>query len=107
VTLRRQIIAGANQIPVDKRLSPRAVKGGIDPAGADERWKTARTALTRIHEAFDKHRLRPGLFFIGAAIESKMAGEIWEMLRGGLLLNAANLTDDEQISSLTRWLCSL
>jgi type II restriction enzyme len=28
------------------------LKGGIDPAGADEHWKTARTALNRIHEAF-------------------------------------------------------
>ncbi len=45
------------------------LKGGIDPAGADEHWKTARTALSRIHTAFDRHR--PATFFIGAAIETR------------------------------------
>ena len=35
------------------------LKGGIDPAGADEHWKTARTALNRIHEAFAKQKLKP------------------------------------------------
>jgi hypothetical protein len=61
------------------------LKGGIDPAGADEHWKTARTALNRIHEAFAKHKLKPHTFFIGAAIESKMATEIWKMLKKGIL----------------------
>lgn len=83
------------------------LKGGIDPAGADEHWKTARTALSRIREAFAKQELAPHTFFIGAAIEVKMAGEIWRMLTCGSLENAANLTDDEQIASLTRWLCTL
>ncbi|GIK23702.1 MAG: hypothetical protein BroJett005_31160 [Ignavibacteriota bacterium] len=83
------------------------LKGGIDPAGADEHWKTARTALSRIRDAFAKNNLTPHTFFIGAAIERKMANEIWKMLESGALENAANLTDDEQIASLTRWLCSL
>lgn len=83
------------------------LKGGIDPAGADEHWKTARTALVRIREAFRKHKLTPHTFFVGAAIETKMANEIWTMLERGELENAANLTADEQIASLTRWLCSL
>ena len=83
------------------------LKGGIDPAGADEHWKTARTALTRIRDAFAKYKLTPHTFFIGAAIEAKMATEIWEMLENGTLENAANLTDDDQIASVTRWLCSL
>jgi type II restriction enzyme len=83
------------------------LKGGIDPAGADEHWKTARTALHRIREAFAEHKLTPHTFFIGASIETKMASEIWRMLDAGELENAANLTDDEQIASLTRWLCSL
>ncbi|MGH7962673.1 MAG: AvaI/BsoBI family type II restriction endonuclease [Candidatus Binatia bacterium] len=34
------------------------LKGGIDPAGADEHWKTARTALSRIHEAFSQYKLK-------------------------------------------------
>ena len=83
------------------------LKGGIDPAGADEHWKTARTALNRIHEAFSKHDLKPRTFFVGAAIEAKMASEIWQMLEGGVLTNAANLTDEDQIASIAGWLCSL
>lgn len=83
------------------------LKGGIDPAGADEHWKTARTALARIRGAFAKKKLKPHTFFVGATIEAKMANEIWAMLESGQLENAANLTDDEQIASLTRWLCRL
>lgn len=83
------------------------LKGGIDPAGADEHWKTARTALSRIRDAFARRTLTPHTFFIGAAIESKMASEIWEMLESEVLNNAANLTVEEQIASIARWLCSL
>ncbi|MBI2486718.1 MAG: restriction endonuclease [Deltaproteobacteria bacterium] len=35
------------------------LKGGIDPAGADEHWKTARTAMNRIQKAFSNHGLKP------------------------------------------------
>lgn len=83
------------------------LKGGIDPAGADEHWKTARTALNRIHEAFASQKLKPHTFFIGAAIETKMAGEIWKMLKRGTLENAANLTDEEHMTAITSWICSL
>lgn len=83
------------------------LKGGIDPAGADEHWKTAQTALARIREAFSKHKLKPQTFFVGAAIEIKMATEIWKLLTKGSMENAANLTDEAQITSVTRWLCSL
>ena len=82
------------------------LKGGIDPAGADEHWKTARSALNRIHEAFAKQKLKPHTFFIGAAIEAKMAGEIWDMLQQGIFENAANLTDEDQISSIASWICT-
>ena len=83
------------------------LKGGIDPAGADEHWKTAGTALNRIHEAFAKQKLKPHTFFIGAAIETRMASEIWEMLKRGSLKNAANLTNEDHITSITSWLCNL
>jgi len=83
------------------------LKGGIDPAGADEHWKTAGTAFARIRKAFSARRLRPHLFFIGAAIENGMAGEIWRELEEGSLSNAANLTDSNQVASLCRWLCSI
>jgi hypothetical protein len=83
------------------------LKGGIDPAGADEHWKTAYTALNRIHKAFSASKLKPHTFFIGAAIEAEMSVEIWDMLESGIFENAANLTQDDQIVSLTNWLCSL
>lgn len=83
------------------------LKGGIDPAGADEHWKTASAALSRIREAFAKFNLTPHTFFIGAAIETRMALEIWQLLEEAKLENAANLTSEEHITSLTRWLCGL
>lgn len=83
------------------------LKGGIDPAGADEHWKTARTALTRIREAFTRREAHPKEFFIGAAIVADMSNEIWSMLESGVLDNAANLTDDGQMDSISAWLCSL
>ncbi|MFN0198929.1 MAG: AvaI/BsoBI family type II restriction endonuclease [Planctomycetaceae bacterium] len=83
------------------------LKGGIDPAGADEHWKAARSAIVRVQESFKKNKHKPHTFFIGAAIEKKMATELWQMLKKGTLENAANLTDDDQIASITSWLCSL
>jgi hypothetical protein len=83
------------------------LKGGIDPAGADEHWKTARTALERIRKAFARTKIAPRTFFIGVAVEKKMAGEIWNELQAGTLTNAANLNDEKQIVSVSRWLCSL
>lgn len=61
------------------------LKGGIDPAGADEHWKTGNTALQRIRNAFFKLNLEPMTFFVGAAIENAMATEIWEQLENGTL----------------------
>lgn len=83
------------------------LKGGIDPAGADEHWKTARTALDRIREAFSKIGLSPQTFFVGAAVEKKMANEIWKQLNSGALANAANLNEENQVTSISRWLCTL
>ncbi len=83
------------------------LKGGIDPAGADEHWKTARTALARIQKAFAREPIAPRTFFIGAAIEKKMADEIWTQLVDGSLTNAANLTADTQLFSVAQWLCGL
>lgn len=83
------------------------LKGGIDPAGADEHWKTARTALDRIREAFSKAGYSPHTFFVGAAVEKKMANEIWSQLENGLLSNAANLNQPNQVASVSRWLCAL
>ena len=81
------------------------LKGGIDPAGADEHWKTANSALGRIRTAFG--RSTPALFFVGAAIESSMAKEIFTQLKNGKLSHTANLTEEEQLDDLVDWLLFL
>lgn len=83
------------------------LKGGIDPAGADEHWKTAQAALNRVRQAFTDAGHSPLTFFVGAAIEKRMAGEIWDQLESGTLSNAANLNVENQVASISRWLCSL
>jgi hypothetical protein len=83
------------------------LKGGIDPAGADEHWKTAKTALERIRKSFSRAKQNPHTFFIGAAIERKMANEIWDELQQGVLSNAANLNNENQLASISHWLCNL
>ena len=83
------------------------LKGGIDPGGADEHWKTAQTALTRIRTAFANRDLSPDLFFIGAIIADSMTQEIWDQLEEGTLKNAANLTNPDQVASLANWLVDL
>lgn len=83
------------------------LKGGIDPAGADEHWKTAQTALTRIRTAFASQNLSPYLFFIGAVIADSMAQEMWNQLEDGTLKNAANLTNPDQVASLANWIVDL
>ncbi len=83
------------------------LKGGIDPAGADEHWKTAQTALARIKTAFANENLSPDIFFIGAVIADSMSQEIWDQLEKGTLKNAANLTNPDQVASLANWLVDL
>ncbi|NEQ67090.1 MAG: restriction endonuclease [Symploca sp. SIO2D2] len=92
---------------VESYIALGELKGGIDPAGADEHWKTARTALKRIRAAFSKVNHLPHIFFIGAAIEKKMAVEIWNQLENNTLTNAANLNEESQVVSISRWLCNL
>ncbi len=81
------------------------LKGGIDPAGADEHWKTASAALDRISESFSTHA--PRLIFIGAAIEGAMAREIIARLKEGKLAGVANLCKPTQIETLVNWLVDL
>lgn len=81
------------------------LKGGIDPAGADEHWKTANSALGRIRTVFG--RKPPALFFVGAAIEAAMAKEIFKQLQIGKLAHAANLNEEDQVNDLVNWLLTL
>jgi type II restriction enzyme len=91
----------------EKILMLGELKGGIDPAGADEHWKTGNTALNRIRESFAKHNLKINTSFIAAAIEKKMANEIFAQLQNKTLSNAANLTVDEQLVRYCDWLLKL
>lgn len=79
------------------------LKGGIDPAGADEHWKTARSALGRIRKKF----ANSFIFFVGAAIEVDMAKEIFDELKSNELSFAANLGSEKQIMDLVNWLVGL
>ena len=81
------------------------LKGGIDPAGADEHWKTGNSALVRIRKAFKNYQVKTS--FIAAAIEKKMATEIYNQLTEGILSNAANITVDRQLTSYCNWLIKL
>ncbi len=83
------------------------LKGGIDPAGADEHWKTASKALTRIRDSFGKESCAPKTFFIGAAIETSMSKEIFSELNSGHLTAAANLTNDEQLAEICQWIVNI
>ena len=83
------------------------LKGGVDPAGADEHWKTAKTALNRIESAFSNSEAYPLLFFIGAAIVTNMATEVWQKLDGNTLAYAANLTNDDQLAAVAQWIQTL
>lgn len=84
------------------------LKGGIDPAGADEHWKTGNSALNRIRTKFSEIGFpKIKTSFIAAAIERAMAEEIFSQLKDGILTNAANLTKDDQLTEFCNWLLDL
>ncbi|UUX93887.1 hypothetical protein L6E24_11030 [Methanoplanus endosymbiosus] len=83
------------------------LKGGIDPAGSDEHWKTANEAISRIRKAFSDQKKRPAIFFAGAAIVETVAKQMWSQLESGELTNAANITNKDHLSSLCSWIISL
>lgn len=92
----------------DKAIMFGELKGGIDPAGADEHWKTGNSALNRIRTklaavGFPKIKTS----FVAAAIERAMAEEIFSQLQNGTLTNAANLTKDNQFAEFCNWLLDL
>lgn len=83
------------------------LKGGVDPAGSDEHWKTANFALNRVRAKFQGQGLNPDTFFIGAAIEKSMAEEIAEQLNKKVLNHVANLTKEDQLATMCSWLTNL
>ncbi len=69
------------------------LKGGADPAGSDEHWKTATKAFDRILEvAKETDRTPPELSFMATIIVERVAFEIQKQIDKGVLKSAYNLT---------------
>lgn len=69
------------------------LKGGADPAGSDEHWKTATKALDRILEASEQTgRSRPMLSFIATILVERVAFEAQDWIDQGKLTTVYNLT---------------
>lgn len=86
-------------------ISAGELKSGIDPAGADEHWKTAATALKRIHQGFLKKGIdSPNIFFIGGAISKNMSNEIICNIENNKLKYAANLNYKKQMQDIVHHL---
>ena len=83
------------------------LKGGIDPAGADEHWKTGNSALNRIRESYSIYNKSVLTAFIGAAIADSMAEEIFNQVKNNTLSYAANLTKDNQLIEFCNWMLTL
>lgn len=83
------------------------LKGGVDPAGSDEHWKTANFALNRVRSRFQGQGLNPHTFFVGAAIERSMAEEILDQLKKSVIDHVANLTKENQLAATCKWLINL
>ena len=69
------------------------LKGGADPAGSDEHWKTATQALGRILQAAEKtDRPKPMLSFIATILVERVAREAQSWIEQGKLTSVYNLT---------------
>jgi hypothetical protein len=69
------------------------LKGGADPAGSDEHWKTATQAFNRILLACEKTgREQPPMSFMATILVDRVACEAQEWLDQGKLTSVYNLT---------------
>jgi hypothetical protein len=69
------------------------LKGGADPAGSDEHWKTATRAFERILNAAEQTgRPKPKLSFIATILVDRVAREAALWIQQGKLTSAYNLT---------------
>jgi hypothetical protein len=69
------------------------LKGGADPAGSDEHWKTATRAFDRILLACERtERRKPSLSFIATILVERVACEAAEWIAEGKLTSVYNLT---------------
>ena len=69
------------------------LKGGADPAGSDEHWKTATRAFDRILLACEAtKRSKPPLSFIATILVERVALEAADWIAQGKLKSVYNLT---------------
>lgn len=69
------------------------LKGGADPAGSDEHWKTATRAFDRILFACERtSRPKPPLSFIATILVERVAREAKDWIAQGKLKSVYNLT---------------
>jgi hypothetical protein len=69
------------------------LKGGADPAGSDEHWKTAKSAFDRIIDAASATgRPKPKLSFIATILVDRVAHEAALWIKQGKLSSVYNLT---------------
>jgi hypothetical protein len=72
------------------------IKGGADPAGSDEHWKTATRAFSRILDACEATgRSTPLLSFIATILVERVAREAQTLIDEGKLYSVYNLTQIE------------
>jgi hypothetical protein len=77
----------------DEMLWGGELKGGADPAGSDEHWKTATRAFDRILLACERtDRPQPPLSFIATILVERVAREAADWIEQGKLTSVYNLT---------------
>jgi len=82
------------------------LKGGADPSGSDEHWKTATQSFQRVLEAAQKtNRPQPKLSFIATILVERVAREAQNWINDGRLTSVYNLTKMyQQESEMRRYL---
>lgn len=82
------------------------LKGGADPAGSDEHWKTATEALDRILRAAEAtKRPKPMLSFIATILVDRVARDAQSWIEQGKLTSVYNLTQMyEREEEMSRYL---
>jgi len=82
------------------------LKGGADPAGSDEHWKTATEALDRIIRAAEAtNRDKPQLSFIATILVDRVARDAQDWIDQGKLTSVYNLTQMyENVEEMNRFL---
>lgn len=87
------LITGTTPNPTIQYVWAAELKGGADPAGSDEHWKTATQAFNRIIKAAQETgREIPKLSFIATILVDRVAEEAELWLKNGKLTSVHNLT---------------